>query len=1300
MAALLVLAAATALQAAWLDPAWSSRKKITLNPSLVDGAQTGFPVLVSLTADAALAARAQDDGDDLVFTLADGATRLPHEIESFNGTTGALVAWVKVPILSATIGAPTEVFLYYGHATAGSQQNATAVWDAGYEAVWHLGPGLADSTAAANQGTDSGGSTVVGGAVGSARGFDGVDDYVYTSNARGAAYTDLTMEAWIRTSAATGVPILSWEGPDQTGTANMSWDAGLYVGTDADLYAHVDGPGGLLPAARAVGTYSDGAWHYVVGVNDPAAGLIRVYVDGIPAGTDATEPLFGSTHYWRIGSYKNEWEPAGADGYYAGQIGEVRISTVVRSPSWIRTEYNNMANQGVGSGKFIVALGPEESTAGACGLTSLQTVQRGTATLAAGSTTATVSSPAFTAVDPARAFLVFGVEESGADPNETQVAGQLVAGGAQLEFRRDPGPPVPATAVTIRWQVAEFTSGVLVQRGTTSLDNITQADATLPIAVDLAKSFPLVTYRINGTVHNLDDFVRAKLTGTSTLNLSVYPGTSTTNNATVEWQVVQHDCARVQSGDLTFLNTDLARPATIPTPVDPGKSWLVYSYNAANGNGANVGQKLVRGRLTSATTLDFDRDNTYAVAGDNLNLTWYVVEFTDGTLVQRGSQAFAAASTQQDVAITAADPSRSIAVGGAMARGGKSPYSANDVPGVSWFGFELTSTTNLRIRRLPGGLAGADVGWFVVSFAGAGEDYDWRKPVTIDRTMLGPSCTTPLLGFPVLVSLTDPDLRTLANGGRVRSASGHDVVFRTASGLPLDHEVETYLPATGQLVAWVRLPSLSPFADTTIYVHYGNAAVTLPTENPAGVWDTSFRAVYHLDQVPTGAAGDTLDSTANANHGQTVNMEAGDAVGGRIGPGLLFDGGGSSELVEVPDSLSLDVTGDFTLSAWVRPDSIAPSPSFFGVVSKSGGGANAYGAFVDRSPFVPTARVDTVTLPATANPGPVAGTWYHYAVVFDDAANQLRFYWNGAALGSVVTTAATPPVNASTLQIGAEGWDDYWLGMLDEVRVQGVARSACWIETESRNQSAPGTYVTPGTEVTTSPDVVVDDHPVGQEENRFGNGGPITDAELFAFRITSAAAADRTADRVVMALAAPVGLVDGDFTGLALYVDANGNGAIDGGETTVGGAGAVDLALGTLTFGADFTVAAGAATSFVVRGTVNNVVAGDAVTMSLPAAGVVLLSGSVGEPAQGRCGTRPTPPAPSWPPRPPSPSPTSPPRRASTPGRARKAGSPGATSTATPASTSSSTRTRAPPPTRASSCRGRRRATARAPSPT
>ncbi len=69
--------------------------------------------------------------------------------------------------------------------------------------------------------------------------------------------------------------------------------------------------------------------------------------------------------------------------------------------------------------------------------------------------------------------------------------------------------------------------------------------------------------------------------------------------------------------------------------------------------------------------------------------------------------------------------------------------------------------------------------------------YEFRKLLTVDNTKV--SGASSLTNFPVLFSLTDSDLATVANGGKVLNANGYDIAFTSDDGsTQLDHELESY----------------------------------------------------------------------------------------------------------------------------------------------------------------------------------------------------------------------------------------------------------------------------------------------------------------------------------------------------------------------------------------------------------------------------------------------------------------------------------------------------------------------------
>jgi hypothetical protein len=145
--------------------------------------------------------------------------------------------------------------------------------------------------------------------------------------------------------------------------------------------------------------------------------------------------------------------------------------------------------------------------------------------------------------------------------------------------------------------------------------------------------------------------------------------------------------------------------------------------------------------------------------------------------------------------------------------------------------------------------------------------YSFYKPITIESDeVFGTSDHT---DFPLLINISsDNDLRTKANNGDVENTDGYDIIFRDSSGRQLDHEIEKYEPSTGQFVAWVRIPTLSLSVDTVIYMYYGNSCISSSQEDIPGVWNTNYKAVWHLKESGNGTADEYSDSTSNPNHGQ------------------------------------------------------------------------------------------------------------------------------------------------------------------------------------------------------------------------------------------------------------------------------------------------------------------------------------------------------------------------------------------------------------------------------------------------
>jgi len=330
----------------------------------------------------------------------------------------------------------------------------------------------------------------------------------------------------------------------------------------------------------------------------------------------------------------------------------------------------------------------------------------------------------------------------------------------------------------------------------------------------------------------------------------------------------------------------------------------------------------------------------------------------------------------------------------------------------------------------------------------------YRRSITIDSDNLGASCGGNISNFPVLVVIEGASyLKQSDNDGNVANANGYDIAFTDNGGNPLNHEIEDYDPATGALVAWVNVTVLSSGADTVIYMYYGDSSITTPLARPTDVWDGNYKGVWHMNQSPTGAVGDLRDSTILANHGQTVQLSGGDRTTGRIGDALDFDGFGDHVRINDP----LNGADSETISAWVRHDVLPNSIERYITVGDSGTirhSSNGQLHFYAKNQ-------NNVRIHLRVDGALSAGNWYYVVGTWDFPGSTMSLYLNGVRVASQSNSGKKlKDSGTSYITSGGETID----GIIDEVRVSGIARDACWIGTEYNNQRNPSAFYSLGDE--------------------------------------------------------------------------------------------------------------------------------------------------------------------------------------------------------------------------------------------
>lgn len=317
-----------------------------------------------------------------------------------------------------------------------------------------------------------------------------------------------------------------------------------------------------------------------------------------------------------------------------------------------------------------------------------------------------------------------------------------------------------------------------------------------------------------------------------------------------------------------------------------------------------------------------------------------------------------------------------------------------------------------------------------------------------------------LSNFVVAVLLDeDSDLQARAR------ADGADIRFVSGSGVALAFEIEEYVTSTGQLSAWVKVPTLSMDEPTPIYLYYGDAPVN---HDPKLTWSDGFRGVWHYSEDPSVQ----LPIFANSVSAEFSASSAGDrrptSASGIAGPGLNFDG--SDDHLSIEDSASggLDFgMASFSYSTWVQ---VSQTVGQYDIIWwKGGSNASASGYDLELGNGGWVAYVgDGGGLPQDivgSNLGNVSeflGRWVHLAVVVSREAGELRVFADGlrrdtddiSGLGSLTTD--------SLVSISHQNY--LFRGLTDEMRIYSKALSDDWIRTEHANLTAPATFYTVGPE--------------------------------------------------------------------------------------------------------------------------------------------------------------------------------------------------------------------------------------------
>ncbi|AAW39849.1 DUF2341 domain-containing protein [Dehalococcoides mccartyi] len=318
----------------------------------------------------------------------------------------------------------------------------------------------------------------------------------------------------------------------------------------------------------------------------------------------------------------------------------------------------------------------------------------------------------------------------------------------------------------------------------------------------------------------------------------------------------------------------------------------------------------------------------------------------------------------------------------------------------------------------------------------------YRRFIALDMTTISETLTN----FPVYIKLDSTNFdfsRAQDNGEDIRFTDGVS---------NLDYEIVSWDSVSETAEIYVKNPvQLANVATDGIYMYYGNKAVS-DGQNPAGVWSNGYVAVYHMSDASSTLINSSVGSLPGTKSGDMAAQTA-----GLLGYAQYFDG--INDQIIVAYNAILDITSG-SVEAIILPDSAGTDGYIFAK------GNPALGYYCNTRYIGSINRIEWAGPSAVQSNNVFTDTDWTY-ISFTCNGRAISFYHNGTAAGSQ-TLSSDPDTNTDGLYIGnrmgGSSGSTYFDGLIDELRISGVVRSAAWLAATNLNLMSPDTFLIFGTE--------------------------------------------------------------------------------------------------------------------------------------------------------------------------------------------------------------------------------------------
>jgi len=321
------------------------------------------------------------------------------------------------------------------------------------------------------------------------------------------------------------------------------------------------------------------------------------------------------------------------------------------------------------------------------------------------------------------------------------------------------------------------------------------------------------------------------------------------------------------------------------------------------------------------------------------------------------------------------------------------------------------------------------------------------RALSLNTSVTGAGVTGSVVNFPVLIRFTKQDNTFLS------------------------YEIERWDPIGKRAEIWVKVDTIyGNDSSQAITMYWGN--INAPAQsNSTAVFDTTegFIGVWHLAEAGTNQA---ADATVHRYDG-TPTDTAPQSISGVIGSALQFDGNVNGLVMKntTAGPLIFPRPGTYTFSVWVSVDSVYDEDEFI-----AGKGVDQYALRIKGSKSIPANMfalheyIDAPLYETDMRYAPVILYQWKYMVGIRDTAGSY-LYIDGTCVDSTgkINQGRISFQGSTNFSIGRCGAsfasttnaNDYlpFKGKIDEVRIDGVARTADWVKLCYMNQKPEGRLI-------------------------------------------------------------------------------------------------------------------------------------------------------------------------------------------------------------------------------------------------